>query len=44
VQLMLRSFTVIDPNLVNLIRENPTYTKTSPEEILGQIVSGHHSE
>jgi hypothetical protein len=33
-RLMLRSFTVIDPNLVNLIRENPRYTKISPKEIL----------
>jgi hypothetical protein len=29
---MLRSFTVIDPHLVNLIRENPRYTKMTPEE------------
>jgi hypothetical protein len=35
---MLRSFTVIDP--VNLIRENPKYTKMTPEEILGKFVSG----
>jgi hypothetical protein len=41
VRLMLRSFTVIDPRLVNLIRENPRYTKMSPEEILGKFVSGH---
>jgi hypothetical protein len=34
VRLMLRSFTVIDPHLVNLIRENPRYTKMTPEEIL----------
>jgi hypothetical protein len=27
VRLMLRSFTIIDPNLVNLIRENPRNTK-----------------
>jgi hypothetical protein len=40
VRLMLRSFTVIDPHLVNLIRENPRYTKMMPEEILGQFVSG----
>jgi hypothetical protein len=40
VRLMLRSFTVIDPHLVNLIRENPRYTKMMPEEILGKIVSG----
>jgi hypothetical protein len=39
-RLMLRSFTVIDPHLVNLIRENPRYTKMTPEEILGKIVSG----
>jgi hypothetical protein len=37
---MLRSFTVIDPHLVNLIRENPKYTKMTPEEILGKFVSG----
>jgi hypothetical protein len=37
---MLRSFTVIDPHLVNLIRENPRYTKLKPEEILGKFVSG----
>jgi hypothetical protein len=37
---MLRSFTVIDPYLVNLIRENPRYTKMTPEEILGKFVSG----
>jgi hypothetical protein len=40
VPLMLRSFTVIDPYLVNLIRENPRYTKMTPEEILGKFVSG----
>jgi hypothetical protein len=37
---MLRSFTVINPHLVNLIRENPKYTKMTPEEILGKFVSG----
>jgi hypothetical protein len=37
---MLRSFTVIDPHLVNLIRENPRYTKMTPEEILDKFVSG----
>jgi hypothetical protein len=37
---MLRSFTVIDPHLVNLFCENPRYTKMTPEEILGKIVSG----
>jgi hypothetical protein len=40
VRLMLRSFTVIDPHLVNLIRENPRYTNMTPEEILGNFVSG----
>jgi hypothetical protein len=40
VRLMLRSFTVIDPHLINLIRENPRYTKMTPEEILGKFVSG----
>jgi hypothetical protein len=40
VRLMLRSFTVIDPHLVNLIRENPRYTKMTPNEILGKFVSG----
>jgi hypothetical protein len=39
-RLMLRSFIVIDPNLVNLICENPRYTNMSPEEILGKFVSG----
>jgi hypothetical protein len=37
--LMLRSFTVLDPNLMNLIRENPRYTKMMPEEILGKFLS-----
>jgi hypothetical protein len=40
VRFMLRSFTVIDPHLVNLIRENPRYTKMTSEEILGKFVSG----
>jgi hypothetical protein len=40
VRLMLRSFTIIDPHLVNLIRENPRYTKMTLEEILGKFVSG----
>jgi hypothetical protein len=40
VQLMLRSFTVLDPYLVNSICENPRYTKMTPEEILGKFVSG----
>jgi hypothetical protein len=39
-QLMLRSFIVIDPHIVNLIRENPRYTKMTSEEILGKFVSG----
>jgi hypothetical protein len=39
VRLMLRSFTVIDPHLVNLIHETPRYTKMSPKEILGKFVS-----
>jgi hypothetical protein len=39
VRLMLRSFTVLDPHLVNSIRENPRYTKMMPEEILGKFVS-----
>jgi hypothetical protein len=37
---MLRSFTVIDPHLINLIPENPKYAKMTPEEILGKFVSG----
>jgi hypothetical protein len=40
VHLMLRSFTVIDPHLVNIIHENPRYTKMWPEEMLGTFVSG----
>jgi hypothetical protein len=40
IRLMLRSFSVIDPHLVNLICENPRYTKMTPEEILGKFVSG----
>jgi hypothetical protein len=40
VRLMLRSFTVIDPHLVNLIRENTRYTKMTPDEILGKFMSG----
>jgi hypothetical protein len=39
VRLMLRSFTVLDPHLVNSLRENPRYTKMTPEEILGKFVS-----
>jgi hypothetical protein len=40
VRLMLKSFTVIDPHLVNLIRENPRYTKMMPEELLRKFVNG----
>jgi hypothetical protein len=40
VRLMLRSFNVIDPHLVNLIHENLRYTKMKREEILGKFVSG----
>ena len=40
VRLMLRSFTIIDLHLVNLIRENPRYTKMMPKEILVKFVSG----
>jgi hypothetical protein len=40
VRLMLRSFTTIDHHLVNLIRENPLYTKMTTEEILEKFVSG----
>jgi hypothetical protein len=39
VRLMLKSFTVIVPHLVNLIREIPRYTKMMPKEILGKFVS-----
>jgi hypothetical protein len=41
VRLMLRSFTIIDPHLVNLIHQNPRYTKMTPEEIFGKFVSRH---
>ena len=37
---MLRSFTIIDPHIVNLIRENPRYTKMMPKEILRKFISG----
>jgi hypothetical protein len=40
VRLMLRSFTVLDPHLVNSIRENPRYTRMTPKEILRKFVSG----
>jgi hypothetical protein len=39
VRLMLRSFTIIDPHLVNLIRENPRYTKMMLEEIFRKFVN-----
>jgi hypothetical protein len=42
VRLMLRPFTVIDPHLVNLICENPRYTKMTPEEILEKICERAH--
>jgi hypothetical protein len=38
---MRRSFTINNPHLVNLIRENPRYTKMTLEEILIKFVSGH---
>jgi hypothetical protein len=41
VQLMLRSFTILYPNLMNLIRENPRYKRMMPEEILEKFLSGH---
>jgi hypothetical protein len=34
---MLRSFTVIDPHLVNLIRENPRYTKIDLVQLVKQV-------
>jgi hypothetical protein len=37
---MLRLFTVIDPHLLILIRENTRYTKMTPKKILGKFVSG----
>jgi hypothetical protein len=37
---MIMSFTIIDPHLINLIRENPRYTKMTPKEILGKLVRG----
>jgi hypothetical protein len=33
------SFTSLDPNLINLIYENPRYHKMMPEEVLGKLVS-----
>jgi hypothetical protein len=40
VRLMLKSLTILDPHLVNSIRENPRYTKMTPKEILRKFVSG----
>jgi hypothetical protein len=40
VRLMLRSFIIIDPHLINLIRENPGYTKMTLEETLEKFVTG----
>jgi hypothetical protein len=37
---LLASLSILDPHLVNSIRENPRYTKMTPEEILGKFVSG----
>jgi hypothetical protein len=34
VRLMLRSFTIIDPHLVNLIRETPVIPKCHPKKFL----------
>jgi hypothetical protein len=39
VRLMLRSFTILDPTLVSLIRENPRYTKMMPEEVVHKFIS-----
>jgi hypothetical protein len=39
VRLMLMSFTIFDPHLVNSIRENPRYTKMTPKKIFGKFVS-----
>jgi hypothetical protein len=39
---MLRSFIVIDPHIVNLIRENPRYTKMTLEEILKNFCKQAH--
>jgi hypothetical protein len=33
------SFSSLDPNLVNLIYENPRYHKMMPKEVLGKLVS-----
>jgi hypothetical protein len=36
---MLRSFTVLDPNIISLIYENPRYTKMMLEEVLSKFMS-----
>lgn len=38
-RLMLRWFIIFDANLVSLVRENPRYTKMSPEEVMGKFIS-----
>jgi hypothetical protein len=40
VQLMIRSFTVIDPHLVNLIRENPGTPRWRPKKFLENSWAG----
>jgi hypothetical protein len=42
IRLKLRSFTVIDPYLVNLIRENPRYTKMMPKKNSRKIYKRLH--
>jgi hypothetical protein len=37
---VVRLILLLTPHLINLIRENPRYTKMTPEEILGKFVSG----
>lgn len=39
VRLMLRSFAVLDPNLLNSICENPRYHQMMPKEVIGKSVS-----
>jgi hypothetical protein len=40
VRLMLRSFIIIDPNLVNLIRENPGTLRCCPRKFLVNLCAG----
>jgi hypothetical protein len=40
VRLMLRSLTVIDPHLVNIIRENPGTPKCRPRKLLVNLKAG----